>query len=302
MRKCPASPRTGFTLIEMLVVIAIIALVAALLFPVFAQARGKTRQTTCVSNMRQLGTAIALYTSDYDEQFPVTLPANVGNVIFPPANVQWAAQVYGYTKNTGIFHCNTDPTVNTRFAVTGNPTLYAVSYALNSNLSGSASLAALAAPANTILLFEIARDNVWITDPTEGQQNAANVPPQTSSCGNGVNGALLNLSSTSASQSSGAVYRTGSMDNSAAIGFLTADQNQYPDAEDLHNDGANFLAGDQHVKWQKGARISAGGSALSPSAGQSRSGCSWNGVAAPGRLPCAEGTGVGKHALTFSTN
>src|SRR2546429_6669246 len=61
---------SGFTLIELLVVIAIIAILAALLFPVFAQARAKARQTTCVSNLKQVGLAINMYLSDYDETFP----------------------------------------------------------------------------------------------------------------------------------------------------------------------------------------------------------------------------------------
>lgn len=59
--------RAGFTLIELLVVIALIALLAAILFPVFAQAREKARQTTCLSNAKQMGLALALYRQDYDE-------------------------------------------------------------------------------------------------------------------------------------------------------------------------------------------------------------------------------------------
>jgi len=60
----------GFTLVELLVVIAIIAVLAAILFPVFAQARAKARQTTCLANLKQLGLAIQMYASDYDDLYP----------------------------------------------------------------------------------------------------------------------------------------------------------------------------------------------------------------------------------------
>ena len=63
--------RNGFTLIELLVVIAIIAILAAILFPVFAQAREKARQTQCASNARQVGLATNMYLQDYDETFPI---------------------------------------------------------------------------------------------------------------------------------------------------------------------------------------------------------------------------------------
>ena len=64
----PKLPRRGFTLIELLVVIAIIAILAAILFPVFAQAREQARKTTCLSNLKQLGLGMTMYSSDNDEQ------------------------------------------------------------------------------------------------------------------------------------------------------------------------------------------------------------------------------------------
>src|SRR5437762_3834341 len=69
-RKVMSSRKRGFTLIELLVVIAIIAILAAILFPVFAQARESARKTSCLSNVRQLGTAYQMYLQDYDELFP----------------------------------------------------------------------------------------------------------------------------------------------------------------------------------------------------------------------------------------
>src|SRR4026209_660618 len=62
--------KAAFTLIELLVVIAVIAILAALLFPVFAQARDKARQAACLSNLRQIGSALHMYLQDYDERLP----------------------------------------------------------------------------------------------------------------------------------------------------------------------------------------------------------------------------------------
>src|SRR5438445_4092406 len=62
--------KTAFTLIELLVVIAVIAIIAAILFPVFAAARDKARQALCLSNLRQIGSALHMYVQDYDERLP----------------------------------------------------------------------------------------------------------------------------------------------------------------------------------------------------------------------------------------
>src|SRR5437763_1207960 len=67
--------RRAFTLIELLVVIAIIAVLAAILFPVFQQAREKARAISCLSNARQIGTALMLYLQDYDETYPQEHPS-----------------------------------------------------------------------------------------------------------------------------------------------------------------------------------------------------------------------------------
>src|SRR5436189_3665924 len=73
--------RPGFTLIELLVVIAIIAILAAILFPVFAQAREKARQASCLSNVKQLGLALAMYAQDNDEMFPRAMACTGGSMM-----------------------------------------------------------------------------------------------------------------------------------------------------------------------------------------------------------------------------
>ena len=96
--------KSAFTLIELLVVIAIIAILAAILFPVFAQARAKARQTACLSNMRQIGTSIMMYVQDYDETYP---PSQVNIDPPAPANsvMSWPTLIFPYVKNEGIFVC-----------------------------------------------------------------------------------------------------------------------------------------------------------------------------------------------------
>jgi prepilin-type N-terminal cleavage/methylation domain-containing protein/prepilin-type processing-associated H-X9-DG protein len=98
-------PRTkAFTRIELLVVIAIIAILAAILFPVFAQARDKARQAACLSNEKQIGTAITMYAQDYDETLPNCYSWGYGWT--PGIKDRYIQQLTApYVKNETIWYC-----------------------------------------------------------------------------------------------------------------------------------------------------------------------------------------------------
>jgi prepilin-type N-terminal cleavage/methylation domain-containing protein/prepilin-type processing-associated H-X9-DG protein len=112
------SNRSAFTLIELLVVIAIIAILAAILFPVFAQAREKARSISCLSNMKQIGLGIYMYVEDYDETYPTAFAAmpciNNGDLCQPSVGGQtlgpipYDAQIDPYIKNIQIYACPSD--------------------------------------------------------------------------------------------------------------------------------------------------------------------------------------------------
>ncbi len=120
MEHVTPSTRRGFTLIELLVVIAIIAILAAILFPVFAQARAKARQATCVSNQKQLNLGALQYVQDYDETLPlceylapggttwsgasVTTPSSVFGST-PTRDCYWSNSINPYLKNYQIYRC-----------------------------------------------------------------------------------------------------------------------------------------------------------------------------------------------------
>ena len=100
--------RKGFTLIELLVVIAIIAILAAILFPVFARAREKARQSSCLSNVKQLMIAFHMYAQDYDEKTCLTL--------YGPDNCGWPYTFEAYIKNEEILTCPSEPDIEVTYA------------------------------------------------------------------------------------------------------------------------------------------------------------------------------------------
>lgn len=171
------SIRRGFTLIELLVVIAIIAILAAILFPVFAQAREAARKTTCLSNLKQIGTGASMYEQDYDETL---LPAYVSTIAF---GNQWPELVDPYIKNLGtanavsgynmsgkVFSCPTAPNVTANLR---RP--YGYNFVYLGRALTMVSLASVQAPASTLRITEVWR--IDGTYPAPGVGSLLAYPP-----------------------------------------------------------------------------------------------------------------------------
>jgi prepilin-type processing-associated H-X9-DG protein/prepilin-type N-terminal cleavage/methylation domain-containing protein len=163
----------AFTLIELLVVIAIIAILAAILFPVFASARERARETSCASNLRQIGTAIHMYAQDWDEQFPSGHFFDAyGNDITPSTAINWRDALYSYLKTPTVFRCPSDPSGPYLTDGSGNVVLgrdgqpeYIPSYILNAWFSDTVAdtkrgLGDIKDPSGSIMLAERNQDGL----------------------------------------------------------------------------------------------------------------------------------------------
>jgi prepilin-type N-terminal cleavage/methylation domain-containing protein len=289
----------GFTLIELLVVIAIIAILAAILFPVFAQAREKARQTACLSNEKQIGLAILMYIEDYDEQFPSGSRYNPFNPNPLAIGLGWAGQIFPYTKNAGILKCPDDST-NSVGATATLEALYPVSYSYNYNIATHTADASLNAPSSTVVLSEVKND---VADATAANEYGAKALPGIySSVGDGIN----ILASTDTANSLPAVQTIGNYTTVYETGILggyTLANVPYPTYFDLsqsngtagrHTGGSIYFLGDGHAKFFRPGGVSPGANAASSTDGQNP-----NHNAAPGIT--AAGTG-GTFGATFSTN
>jgi prepilin-type N-terminal cleavage/methylation domain-containing protein/prepilin-type processing-associated H-X9-DG protein len=152
----------AFTLIELLVVIAIIAILAAILFPVFAQARESARKSSCQSNLKQLSTGLLMYSQDYDEKLCPTY-LNYGSYQgFSPFWAGWAYLVQPYVKNTKVVQC---PSASGAGTDNNDPTgqnAWWMSYAMNFRTGGdeaqwgadSYAMANCTFPASTVWIFD----------------------------------------------------------------------------------------------------------------------------------------------------
>jgi prepilin-type N-terminal cleavage/methylation domain-containing protein/prepilin-type processing-associated H-X9-DG protein len=241
---------SAFTLIELLVVIAIIAILAAILFPVFSQAREKARQVSCLSNAKQLGLGVMMYVQDYDETFPLTagnvpgLGWLMGYYIAFPADWRpelreripayedaWGNSIQPYVKSYPIFACPSGSPVRVGgpwAADYSNPVKpwAESSYEYNGLLHGYSD-AGMQAPADVVLMWE--GDGKARLQGAVLSNPALNCPDPTQPCTYQPDSASCNLNT------------------NGSVSFM-----YYPDATYwVHNGGANFVQGDGHAKWHR---------------------------------------------------
>jgi len=214
---------TAFTLIELLVVIAIIAILAAILFPVFAQAREKARQSSCLNNEKQIGLAMMQYTQDYDETLvPYSEFGRSGDHAFA-----WTVVLQPYLKNTDIYRCPSNDDKSVAYTYNAD-----ISREKPVTPSGPRPLSAIPLPAQSVLFGE-----------------AQGIKYDT------ANPALVNhaLAFFIQPANNGTFSRRLKNPNNLAQGWETANSaNEGYLVADRHAQGANYIFGDGHAKWHKG--------------------------------------------------
>ncbi len=220
------TPRSGaFTLIELLVVIAIIALLAAVLFPVFSQARAKARQSTCTSNLRQLSFAMLAYAGDYDECLPFFAYNNANHL-----GDDWQVATRAYIKNPNVWQC---PDAS-EYATRGT---YCRSFGLPYMTEPSGYAYNETAAASTAL------GQVDVDSPTNGKSFAPASLPQ---CGHPAQTLLF------MDKGYGALFTPWTQWDKRARNACQAEDKTAPGP---HQQGKNVAFADGHVRWLQGKAI-----------------------------------------------
>jgi prepilin-type N-terminal cleavage/methylation domain-containing protein/prepilin-type processing-associated H-X9-DG protein len=260
--------RRGFTLIELLVVIAIIAILAAILFPVFAQARDKARQAACLSNSKQIGLGIALYTQDYDEVLPMggrglTAEESAKN---PAPPDRWHGWILPYIKNggnaagreatTGVFVCPSRPSFP-------NSTSSMRGYGCNVNIMGwggtppaappavvSFGLASIPNPAGTFIVC----DSSSILVPSATPGSPQNLDPES-------------WAQLEDRRTDWQVNPPGAWNNNNTARYLSAPDSSCNSCRrpiPRHNKGLSIIYVDGHAKWSSISQFLGGVSPANP--------------------------------------
>lgn len=204
--------RIGFTLVELLVVIAVVAILSSVLMPVFGRARAAARSTACVSNLRQIGQAFAMYAQDWDGSLPSAMPY----MAVAPEGRAWMRALVPYVKDARVWVCpeNTAPVPSYAYNMfLGFPRMLGTAY----GYSGLA-LDMITVPANTLLAYDT---------------------PNNRADANNLNGAS-------------ASYMTYVMPGQLAErhpNWESAYRERAAWQRPRHNDGNNIVFADGHVRW-----------------------------------------------------
>jgi prepilin-type N-terminal cleavage/methylation domain-containing protein/prepilin-type processing-associated H-X9-DG protein len=250
--------KSGFTLIELLVVIAIIAILAAILFPVFAKAREKARQSSCLSNMKQLGLGLMQYVSDYDGVYPLSYYYPYGSGA--TGYCHWSAMIGPYVKSNQLFICSSDPNKGLGPQNSFDFQAPRMSYLSNELLMGrpKANFKVVSESelddASSLIAFAEMTNNMYAMGGSSTLGGASGA--KTHRPANVLSASCSNMDGTNATPLTQASMQEcqDALTWAAGLSAATTDENtshvRYMQP-DRHNGGQNYAFADGHGKWLK---------------------------------------------------